>query len=57
VATAAETVEWLKAVGYAATDLVETPALGDGTPWMSGWMKGDRRPGGLAAPTWIPKLG
>jgi len=57
VATAAETVEWLKAGGYASTDLVVTPALGDGTPWMSGWMKGNRRPGGLATPTWIPKPG
>ena len=57
MATAAETVEWWKAAGYVATDLVETPALGDGTPWLSGWMKGDRRPGGLATPTWMPKTG
>jgi exonuclease III len=56
-ATVDQTVEWMELAGYDANDLVETPALNDGNVWMSAWMKGGRRKGGLATPTWKPEPG
>ena len=52
-----ETIEWLKRGGYEIDDILATPRLKDGRPWLVEWIKGGRRKGGLSTPTWISTPG